>query len=455
VSTTVCGDKHGLADFLTTVAAQLRAAGVPVSSGEVIDASRSLTTVDLRSSTEVRAALHATLIKDSAHEPVLDRLLDRLLPRTRPAKPVDRSRAIASSDGDEDIRDGMLSALESGDDASLERLADAAVDEWGGLDQQVRGQRHHTARVLRGVGLDALLRRLRATGSEDQSELDRRLRNAEADQAVRDLAELIERLVAERLSLELPDQPVLISDGLSDLPILRASADELDALRRAVRPMARQIAARLGRRHQRGRGSVDMRRTIRGSIGSGGIPLDPALRRRRPSRPELAVLCDVSGSVAQFAPFTLALLHALDREFQHVRSWVFIDGVVEITDLLEHSRGMLDARALLSRRGLVTGDGRSDYAAVLSTFLSRWRDAVNPKTTVLIVGDARSHDRPSALTELERLRHSARHVFWFNPEPVREWDTKDSLAGSYARHVDAMREVSTLRQLGDAVAALA
>jgi uncharacterized protein with von Willebrand factor type A (vWA) domain len=322
------------------------------------------------------------------------------------------------------------------------------------LGRQVRGQRHHTARVLRGIGLDALLRRLLADG-RSESELDRRLDAARADQAVRELAELIERVVAGRLSTRLPEQPPPISDGLSELNILGASADELDALRRAVRPLARQIAARMGRRHQRGRGAVDMRRTIRGSLASGGIPLSPALRKRRPTRPELAVLCDVSGSVAQFAPFTLALLHALGGEFRGVRSWVFIDGVVEITDLLAESRGMLDARALLGRRGLVNGDGRSDYAAALRTFLGRWRDAVGPKATVLIVGDARSHDRPAADAELCELSRAVRRVYWFNPEPANEWDTNDSLAGSYARHVDAMWEVSTLRQLGDAVAALA
>jgi uncharacterized protein with von Willebrand factor type A (vWA) domain len=453
VSTTDEREEPSLAEFLAVVAGRLRAAGVPVSSGEVLDAARALARVDLAAAVEVRAALHTTLIKDSAHEVALDWLLDRLL-RSGGAAEAIRAPGTPTPNRAQDIKDGLFEALQAGDEAALEQLATRAVDEWGGLDQQARGQRHHAARVLRGVGLDALLRRLLADGAEE-SALDRTLHTAEADQAVRELAALIERLVAERLSTQLAVQPPPISDGLSDLNILGASADELDALRRAVRPLARQIAARMGRRHQRGRGAVDMRRTIRASIASGGIPLTPALRRRRPTRTELAVLCDVSGSVSQFAPFTLALLHALGSEFQHVRSWAFIDGVVEITDLLEDSRGMLDARALLARRGLVNGDGRSDYAAVLSTFLERWRDAVGPKTTVLVVGDARSHDRPSASAQLGELNRAARHVYWFNPEPAREWDTKDSLAGSYARRVDAMREVSTLRQLGDAVAALA
>jgi uncharacterized protein with von Willebrand factor type A (vWA) domain len=444
-------DEPSAADFLAVVAAQLRATGVPVSSGEVLDAARALAMVNPTAAVEVRGALHATLIKDAAHEAALDRLLDRFLRGSVQAEPTPGPSTPAAHEARE-IRDGLFEALRAGDEDGLAQLAGAAVDEWGGLGQQDRGQRHHTTRVLRGVGLDALLRRLLA-GGVYESDLERTLHTVEANEAVHALAALIERLVADRLATAVAPPPPT-SDGLSDLAILDASTDELDALRRAVRPLARKIAARMGRRHQRGRGAVDMRRTIRGSIASGGIPLTPALRRRRPTRPELAVLCDVSGSVSQFAPFTLALLHALRDEFQRVRSWVFIDGIVEITDLLEHSRGMLDARTLLARRGLVTGDGRSDYAGALRMFLDRWPDAVGPKTTVLVVGDARSHERPSALPELGELNRAARHVYWFNPEPAREWDTKDSLAGTYARHVDAMRVVSTLQQLGDAIATL-
>ena len=166
------------------------------------------------------------------------------------------------------------------------------------------------------------------------------------------------------------------------------------------------------------------------------------------------MLCDVSGSVARFAPFTLALLHALSGEFRHVRSWVFIDGIVEVTDLLQDSRGMLDARTLLARQGLVHDDGRSDYAEALAAFRRRWPHAVTPRTTVLIVGDSRSHHRRDAIAVLAELNPAARHVFWFNPEPAVEWDKDDSLAFAYRARVDAMHEVATMRQLGDAITAL-
>jgi len=426
------------ADLLLAVTRALRTAGVPVSTGDSIVAARALDRVDLNRRREVRAALRSSLIKDVASAQILDRVLDRLLPipSPEPHQPAPTGADLLQRIGE---------ALGNGSD--LTELAGEAVNTHGGLDDQVRGLRHHTTRTLRGLGLDALLRQLldRRSGED---ELERRLSAAEAEARVQELKELIERAVAARIGPVAPDAPTL-----ADATILLADAAELAALRGALAPLARRLAARLGRR-RRGRGSLDIRRTIRTSMGTGGVPVRPVLRRRHRTRPELAVLCDVSGSVAQFAPFTLALVYALRQEFGRVRAWVFIDGLVEITELLEDSRGFLDARRLLSRRGLVAGSGRSDYAAALQRFLAD-AGAVSARTSVLVVGDARSHDNPLPVAELDELRQRSRHVYWFNPEPRAEWDTDDSIAGLVARHVDAMYEVSTLSLLGDAVAAIA
>jgi uncharacterized protein len=438
-------------------AGHLRDRGLAVSTSEAIDAARGLALIDLTSRTQVRSALRATLAKDAAAAAALDQLLDRLLPAQRPPRRAPKGAGTGGLPPAD-----LVQAIHQADAERVLDLTGEAIDRFAGLPEVdtdgARGVRHHTARVLRGIGLDGLLRQLLALQRDEaggpRSETDRRLAAAEAEAAVRALADVIEKMITERTRVLAPVLPVSEPAELADLRILTAAADELDALRRAVRPMARRIAARLGRRRRRGHGSLDMRRTIRASMASGGVPLTPAWHRRRPARPDLAVLCDVSGSVAQFAPFTLALLHALSGEFRHVRSWVFIDGIVEVTDLLQDSRGMLDARTLLARQGLVHADGRSDYAEALAAFRRRWPDAVTPRTTVLIVGDARSHHRRTAVAELTGLKAAARHVFWFNPEPAADWDTDDSLASAYRARIDAMHEVATIRQLGDAITAL-
>ena len=439
------------------VVSQLRDRGLAVSSSEAIDAARGLALIDLTSQVQVRSALRTTLAKDAAAA-ALEQLLDQLLPAPRAARRAPK----AAGTGPPPAPRTLARAIHDADAARIRDLAGEAIDTFAGLPEVgtagTRSVRHHTARVVRGIGLDGLLRQLLALRRDEaagpRSETERRMAAAEAQAAVRALADMIEKMITERAQAGVPVPPTSEAVELADLPILTAAADELDALRRAVRPLARRISARLGRRRRRGRGSLDMRRTIRASMSSGGVPLTPALHRRRPTRPDLAVLCDVSGSVAQFAPFTLALLHALSGEFRHVRSWVFIDGIVEVTDLLQDSRGMLDARTLLARQGLVHDDGRSDYAEALAAFRRRWPDAVTPRTTVLIVGDARSHHRRAAIAELTDLKAAARHVFWFNPEPAVEWDKDDSLATAYRARVDAMHEVATIRQLGDAITAL-
>jgi hypothetical protein len=187
-------------------------------------------------------------------------------------------------------------------------------------------------------------------------------------------------------------------------------------------------------------------------MGYGGVPVSLILRRRRPTKPDLVVLCDVSGSTAQFAPFTLTLLHALHDEFRRVRSFVFIDGIVEITDFMTTSPGVIDPHQLLGGRGLVAHDGRSDYARAMTTFLATWGSAVTAKTTVIIAGDARSHDREPATSVVAELHHVARRLYWLNPEPKAEWDTLDSRATEYSAHCTDAFEVSTIRQLTSAVA---
>jgi uncharacterized protein with von Willebrand factor type A (vWA) domain len=186
-------------------------------------------------------------------------------------------------------------------------------------------------------------------------------------------------------------------------------------------------------------------------MGTGGVPVTPVLRRRRPTKPDLVVLCDVSGSTAQFAPFTLTLLHAVHQEFRRVRSFVFIDGIVEISDILANSPGVLDPHHLLARQGLIVKDGRSDYHRAFTTFLDTWGDSVTAKTTVIIAGDARSHDRDAATHQVAELRHRARRLYWLNPEPQSQWDTQDSRATEYGDHCTHAFEVSTIRELISAV----
>jgi len=437
--------------LVLALVARLRAGGVPVSTSEALDAVSGLEHMDLGTRSQVRSALRATLIKDVTHEVLFRRSFDAVFPRARrerPAEPASASRGDDAAD-EQELRDSVVRALMEGEEDGIHDALDEAIEHFGAGQDDGRSAGHHTQRMLRRMNVPDLYRRY-LEASDDESGFDKNVTATEARTAMEQLGRRLEDQFAGRLR-EGDGVSLQQLEDVQDRPLLRAGADELVAMRMAMRPLARRLAAKLGAQRRRGGSGLDMRRTIRASMGTGGVPVKPALRRRRPTKPDLVVLCDVSGSTAQFAPFTLTLLHAVHQEFRRVRSFVFIDGIVEITDTLENSPGVLNPHQLLAKRGLVARDGRSDYARALTTFLGTWGDAVTAKTTVIIAGDARSHDREPATSVIAELDHRARRLYWLNPEPRSEWDTLDSRAGEYGNHCTEAFEVSTIRQLTAAV----
>lgn len=425
----------------------LRQRGLSVSTGETLDAIRAVAEVDVSERTHVRHALHVTLVKDDSHEVLFTRVFEATFPRFRPERP---QGASAQGNTDQTTVDGVLEALQSGDELAIDEALDEALERFAGDAHDGRSAGHHVQRTLRRLNVPDIYKRY-LESSDRETELDKSVSTAEASLAVeqmkRRLADLASGRIREMTGRDASQQ----MEDPEDRPLLRAGPDELAAMRQAMRPLARKLATRLSNRRRRGTSGLDMRRTIRASMQTGGVPVNPVLRRKRPTKPDLIVLCDVSGSTAEFAPFTLTMLHAVHQEFRRVRSFVFIDGIVEITELLQNSPGVLDPHHLLARKGLVAHDGRSDYHRALSTFIDTWGDSVTAKTSIIIAGDARSHDRASALPQIAELDHRARRLYWLNPEPMKEWGKQDSRALEYANHCTAVFEVSTIRDLMNAV----
>ncbi len=199
---------------------------------------------------------------------------------------------------------------------------------------------------------------------------------------------------------------------------------------------------------------MDFRRTVRASLGTGGVPVVTRHRPRRPHRPELVVLCDVSGSVAGFAHFTLMLTAALREQFSRVRAFAFVDTCDEVTRLFAPGVDLTDAVNRIAREAdLVRFDGHSDYGHAFEVFDQRWPDAVGPKTSLLILGDGRNNYRSTGTATLRRVVGRARRAYWLNPEPRRMWGSGDSAATDYAELV-SMVECRTAAQLTSFVAGL-
>jgi uncharacterized protein with von Willebrand factor type A (vWA) domain len=335
--------------------------------------------------------------------------------------------------------EGILRAVIDGDD--LGDVAAALVEAHGGLEGPWRGERHHLQRVLRAADLARLLGLARlADTTTTPDELRARL-----DQ----LKRLIAGEVRNRMATADDD---LVGD-IEDVDFLNASRAQLEDMRRMVRPLARKVATRLAHKRQHARaGRVDMRRTIRRSLGNGGVPFDVVFRRRRPHRPELFVLCDISGSVAEFSVFTLTLMSALSAELPRTRSFVFVDAVDEITALLARTGHAIEPWQIMRNTNVIGATGHSDYGTVLEQF---WEvvgeQELTPTSTVLITGDARSNHLPARPDILGRIAHRTRAIYWLNPEPARDWDRLDSEMGAYGRHCTRTFEVRDLQQLSRCV----
>ena len=249
---------------------------------------------------------------------------------------------------------------------------------------------------------------------------------------------------------------VAIRPSIDRLDFTSARKADLEEMRREIYPLARRLATRLTQEHHaKRRGPLDFRRTVRASMSTGGVPLTTHHKPKRPHRTELVVLCDVSGSVANFAQFTLLLVFALRDQFQKVRAFTFIDHVHEVTHHFRPGADVVDVMAdLAASTAHAALWGRTNYGRAFTKFAEEHADALGPKSSLLILGDARSNYSDLNEDVLKELAGTARHAWWLNPEHRRHWGTGDSAAPTYGEIVP-MVECRNLTQLGEFVHDLA
>ncbi|MEU5312208.1 VWA domain-containing protein [Streptomyces sp. NPDC021562] len=448
-------DAADLADRLTGLVGALRAHGVRVGTGETVDAGRAVEALGLAERELLREGLAATLLHGTGQRAVFDQVFDLYFPRG-----VGGPGAEAA-DRDE-LRERLAAALADDDTARLRQLAARAVDGFGGYGSSPGSDGWSSYQTLDRVRPQTLLARVRAdvrardgnaAGFADRLLDDEIRRRIEAFRGM--VAAEARRRVAERRGRdEIARRAVPPSADRVDF--LFAGRDQLTELRRAVQPLARKLATRLAARRRRAaRGTIDLRRTLRGSLSTGGVPMRPVLRRRRPVRPELVLLCDVSGSVSGFSDFTMLLVQALHDQFSKVRVFAFVNRIDEVTGLLEHGRA--DPEGLGARiraEATLTGwHGSSDYGMALGEFAERYGAAVGPRTTVFVLGDARTNNLDPNLGAVREIARQARRVYWLNPEQRSLWGTGDSAAPEYAALVE-MHECRTARQLSGLIGRL-
>ncbi|MEA2391810.1 MAG: uncharacterized protein QOK31_1919 [Solirubrobacteraceae bacterium] len=436
-------------------AEELRGEGVAIGTSELLDAFAVLGEVGWTQPQTMREALAATLAKSQEDRRVFELVFERFFFRAAEAEAV--RREVTEGDGlgeagaDEinldTLRQQIAAALRDGSEGAMRDLARMAIAAFGrqGEGSGVIGV--DVQRIRRALGLR----------SEPQPELPPDDPRAEGlpREALRmfeqQLRRELERALIERTQSLPPSRPL----GELDRALPSGPLQDLAAVHRVVAQLKRRLATQGHELKGRQRNAhVDFRRTMRASLETGGVPVVLKYRPRRPRRPEIFVLCDVSTSVTSASVFFLSVLHALHDAFRKMRSFVFIERISEVTETFERERNFKSVSEAISRdAGVADVSGYTDYGRVWSEFLRDVEDELHPRATVIVLGDARTNGRPPRDDIFARIAERAGRTFWLNPEPRLYWNYGDSVIAAYEKHCTAF-ECWTTTQLEDFVKAL-
>jgi len=429
---------------------ELRREGVAIGTSELLDAFGALAEVTWTDQRAFRDALAATLAKSQDDRRIFDALFERFFFRAVEREAVEKglTEQRFSGKGDrgreidfDSLRESVRAAIRAGSDGEmrdLARLSIAALGRQGegsgviGVDVQ---------RIRRSLGLKG-----EASAEPQSSGIDPdalpadRLRDFE-----RHLRRELEREMVERTQSLPPARPLRELDrALPSAPL-----QDLAAVHRVAAQLKRRLATQ-GRdtRGRRRAEVVDVRRTMRASLETGGVPLRLRHRPQRPRRPELLILCDVSTSVTSASVFFLSVLHALHDAFRKLRSFVFVERISEVTDLFARERSFAAvSRAIASHAGVADVSGYTDYGRVWLEFLAEVVDDLGPRSTVIVLGDARTNGREPHAAAFGCVAQRAGRTFWINPEPKLYWNYGDSVMRAYEPFCDGVYECWSTRQL--------
>lgn len=439
----------------------LRGSDLDVSLNAQIDAARATELVGWRERELLKSALGATLAKNLPDRAIFDDTFDRFfrfdsfgtgaVAQGKPGAPAQPQNPPPEGSGQGSGGPGgcqgsagqaLSQLLMAGDSAALSRRMQQAARDVGLTDIWFFTQKgHYTQKIQQAMGLELLDREI--SDARRQTLAPQRL--ADLELARKRLFNEVRNFVERKLAMygtaptrELHDE-FLQSQKLS-------SIDRRDFARmhEIVRKMARRLAERHARRKRREqRGQLDFRRTQRANAAYGGVMFETYWRSTRVERPKVVAICDVSGSVRQYARFLLLFLYSLDELLSDVQSFAFTNHLVEVGATFE----ALPVEQAVDKVLNAVGGSGTDYGQMLLDLDEQLMHRIDHRTSVLVLGDARNN-RGEARTEvMKTLYGRARRVIWLNPEPRSFWGLGDSEMKHYAPYCHIARECNSLRHL--------
>jgi uncharacterized protein with von Willebrand factor type A (vWA) domain len=450
----------GFAANLVALAEDLRSEGVGAGTSELMDAVAALGEIGWTEPRDVREALATTLAKSPEDRRRFDLVFDRFLFRASEEAALrediqegagqrpDEAAGEQPAFDEADLRDAIMQAIRDGDEGAMRDLARLAITAFGRRGQGSGVIGVDVQRIRRSLDLRSDLQSGESAPGEPRREGLPREQLRRFEQLLR---RELERGAIERNRQLPPSRPLSDLDrGLPGGPL-----QDLASVHKVVVQLKRRLKTQ-GQEH-RGRkrhAQVDVRRTMRASLQTGGVPVDLRYKPVRPRRPEIFVLCDVSTSVTSASVFFLSVMHALHDSFRKMRSFVFIERISEVTDVFERERDFKLVNEAISRdAGVADISGYTDYGRVWSEFREMVEDELHPRATVIVLGDARTNGRDPRAELFADVAAKAGRTFWLNPEPRLYWNYGDSVISAYEQYCEAF-ECWTTEQLEEFVKAL-
>jgi hypothetical protein len=453
--------------LLLRFVAVARAAGLRVSTAEVLDCVQHLERIDPVEEAQFKSVLQANFAKSRREQARFERLYQLFFRELRQDPSIAGSRPLAP------VIQAILQSLRPppGTDPALQALVDFLAGDPDGLVERISG----LGAGGRPSSLDAgggaaggrlgLLERIRMLEAQlDQALAGRRdelgwEERHDLSGHFRDRLHAVRRLLGAPPGKPAPLQERQrsfrrVADELAEVHFASLTPREVEAMREAIAQLVRRLKDRLSRRHAaRRRGVPDVKKTLRRAAAHEGVPFEVCYRSRPPRRAKIVALCDVSGSVWSAARFMLNMLYSLQSCFAQVRSFIFVAGVQEVSQVFKQYAINPAIDKILKEAG-IDYNAATDYGRTFREFRQQHMDSLNRQTTLIVIGDGRCNFTRPEEGILAEMRARCRRLIWLNPEARRFWHTGDSEMRVFATVCDEVRPCQNLNQLTAFITAL-
>lgn len=434
-----------MSEFLRDFIKVLRASDVRISTAEAIDAMRASTIIGLEDKAMLKVSLSQSLAKSLREKEIFDECYNNFFKEDymnlSSKKDYENDDNSLENESFDERNNDLEELYNSSDKNSLKTSMALASQEVGLRNIRLFTQTGmFTRKILEFMGLEKLNNDIFQASRDGDNNREEELKE------IREKIRLeIRDYVEHQLKLRTSESGrQLREEALSQVRLSQIDKSDFVLMSNIVRKMAKRLIALHSRRKRKAnRGMLDVRSTIRVNQEYDGLLFKTLWKRKKVDRPKVITLCDVSGSVANYARFFLMFLYSLTEVLPNIRSFAFSNNAGEVTDLFDTK----DIETASAETLLLHGGGSTDYGNSISDLEGFIENDIDRKTTIIILGDGRSNYSDPRTDIMKALHEKSKRIIFLNPEPKSLWGTGDSEMNRYVPYCHKAKSCSSLVDL--------